>query len=50
MVIGHALHLAIVVANTEVALLEDAKPGVEFENARLIVVEELSLARELCLM
>jgi hypothetical protein len=50
MVIGHALHLAIVVADAEVALLEDAKPGVEFENARLIVVEELSLARELCLM
>jgi hypothetical protein len=28
-VIGHALHLATVVADAEVTLLEDTEPGVE---------------------
>jgi hypothetical protein len=42
-VIGHALHLATVVADTEVTLFEGAEPGVELQNTRLTVVEELSL-------
>jgi hypothetical protein len=28
-VMGHALHLGIVVTNAKVALLEDAEPGIE---------------------
>jgi hypothetical protein len=28
-IVGHALHLATVVDDVEVALLEDVKPGVE---------------------
>jgi hypothetical protein len=31
-VISHALHPAIVVTDAEVALLEDAEPGVELQN------------------
>jgi hypothetical protein len=31
-VIGNALHSVIVVADTEVALLEDVKPGTELQN------------------
>jgi hypothetical protein len=49
-VIGHALHLAIVVADAEVALLEDAKLDVELQNTQLTVVEELSLEHEPRLM
>jgi hypothetical protein len=48
-VIGHALHLATVVASIEVALLESAEPSVELQNTRLAVAEELSLNREPCL-
>jgi hypothetical protein len=42
-VIGHALHLAIVIANAQVTLFEDAEPGIELQNTRLAVAEELSL-------
>jgi hypothetical protein len=45
-VIGHALHLATVVAGAEVALLEDAEPRVELQNTGLTVAEELGLERE----
>jgi hypothetical protein len=38
-VIGHALHLAIVVADAEVTLLEGAKPGIDMQNTRLTVPE-----------
>jgi hypothetical protein len=40
-VVGHAFHPMTVVANAVVALLEDAKPGVELQNTGLAVVEEL---------
>jgi hypothetical protein len=45
-VVGHALHPAIVVADIEVSLLEDAELGVELQNMQLDVAEELSLDRE----
>jgi hypothetical protein len=45
-VIGHALHLAIVVADAEVTLLEGAEPGIDMQNTRLTVAEELGLNRE----
>jgi hypothetical protein len=45
-VIGHTLHPATVVADTEVTLLEDLEPGFELQNTRLAVAEELSLDRE----
>jgi ABC-type transporter Mla subunit MlaD len=49
-VVGHALHQAAVVADAEVALLEDAEPGIELQNTRLMIAEELSLEREPRLM
>jgi hypothetical protein len=45
-VVDHTLHLVIVVADVEVALLEGAELGVELQNKRLDVAEELSLSRE----
>jgi hypothetical protein len=48
-VVGHALHPTTVVVNAEVALFEGVKPGVELQNMRLVVVEELSLDHEPCL-
>jgi hypothetical protein len=45
-VISHAHHPATVVANTDVTLLEDAKPDVELQNEGLTVVEELGLQCE----
>jgi hypothetical protein len=41
--ISHALHPRTVVTDAEVALLEDAEPGVELQNTRLMIAEELSL-------
>jgi hypothetical protein len=41
--IDHALHPAIVVTDAEVALLEDVESGIELQNTRLTVAEELSL-------
>jgi hypothetical protein len=32
-VVGHALHPVKVVTDVEVILLEDAKPGIELQNA-----------------
>jgi hypothetical protein len=49
-VIGDALHLVIVVADAEVTVLEDTKPGVELQNAGLAVAKELDLERKPCLM
>jgi hypothetical protein len=45
-VISHALHLATVVANAEVSLLEGVEPGIKLYNTRLTVAEEMSLNRE----
>jgi hypothetical protein len=45
-VIGHALHLAIVVTDAKVTLLEDAEPDIELQNTGLVVAEELGLERE----
>jgi hypothetical protein len=40
---SHALHPRSIVTDAEVALLEDAEPGVELQNTRLMIAEELSL-------
>jgi hypothetical protein len=48
-IVGHALHLAIVVANVQVTLHEDVKPGVELQNVGPKVVIKLSLECEPCL-
>jgi hypothetical protein len=45
-VVGHALHLATIVTDAEIALLEDVEPGVELQNTWLTIAEELSLDRE----
>jgi hypothetical protein len=44
--VSHALHLTIVGVVAKVALLEDVKPGVELQNAELVIVKELGLERE----
>jgi hypothetical protein len=49
-VVDHALHPVIVVVDVEVALLQGAELGVELQNKRLDVDEELSLSREPCLV
>jgi hypothetical protein len=49
-VIDHALNLATVVADTKVALLEDAELGVELQNMQLNVAEEFSHEHEPCLI
>jgi hypothetical protein len=41
--ISLSLHLAIVVTDTEVSLLQRAEPDVELQNTRRAVAEELSL-------
>jgi hypothetical protein len=41
--ISLSLHLAIVVTDAEVSLLQRAEPGVELQNTRRAVAEELSL-------
>jgi hypothetical protein len=48
-VISHSLHPMTVVADAKVALLEGAEPGIELQNTRLTIAEELSLDRKLCL-
>jgi hypothetical protein len=45
-VISHALHLAIVIADVEVALLEDVKHDIELQNVGHAIIEELGLERE----
>jgi hypothetical protein len=45
-VIGHALHLATVVTDTEIALLEHTKHVVELQNTGLAVAKELGLEHE----
>jgi hypothetical protein len=42
-VIGHALHLTIVVTDTEVTLLQGVEPSIELQNTRLAIAEELTL-------
>jgi hypothetical protein len=49
-VVGHFLHPMTVVAGAEVTLLEGAEPGVELQNTRLTIAEELSLDRKLRLV
>jgi hypothetical protein len=45
-VIGHVLHPVTVVADAEVALLEDVKPRVQLQNAGLPIAKELGLERK----
>jgi hypothetical protein len=45
-VVGHALHPMTIIADAEVALLEDVKPGVKLQNRRLVIADELTVERE----
>jgi hypothetical protein len=45
-VIGHALHPTTVVADIEISMLEGMEPGIELQNSRLTIAEELSLDRK----
>jgi hypothetical protein len=48
-VVDHALHLTTVVTDAEIVLLEDVEPGIELQNARLTVADELGLEQVPCL-
>jgi hypothetical protein len=45
--ISHAFHLATIVANAKISLIEDTKLGVDLQDTGLTVTEELGLIADM---